>query len=394
VSDLRHPHPALERLLHPALEAARRALRQIEDEHIPASLKRVAASSSRRLPPPLADTLLRALEEPWLRRLALEEWSEAGGDLAETVSRLFLERPDGWETDAAEAAARSAEAAGHRTIHELEQRNRVLQARVDELGELLAAARRAASSPATAAGADPERLLESNRRLRARAEGLEEESGRARTMLAEMETILDEADRRVAELRRRLGRRPSGDDRPGNAGITFGTGDPLALARTLDQLNDTLIRVTTHQPGPDEPPPRLALPAGTRPDSEEAVRWLLSVDRPFRLVIDGHNVAHAVASPPDPTVRRRVELAAGRIRRLAEAPSSVTVFWDSRYEETGYRLSGVEIRYVPSADEAAVAMAGPAVVVVSSDRAVREAAERKGAVTLWSEALVGWMGAG
>jgi predicted RNA-binding protein with PIN domain len=59
-------------------------------------------------------------------------------------------------------------------------------------------------------------------------------------------------------------------------------------------------------------------------------------------------------------------------------------------------IGGVEVRFAEDdriADEEIIDAAAELsdVVVISSDRAVREGAEERGAVVLWSEALTGWL---
>jgi rRNA-processing protein FCF1 len=70
----------------------------------------------------------------------------------------------------------------------------------------------------------------------------------------------------------------------------------------------------------------------------------------------------------------------------------VLVF-DSKEEEA--KIPGlVEVRFVASADDEIVRLAAGLpgdVVVISTDREVRERAEHNGAIALWSDALVSWM---
>jgi predicted RNA-binding protein with PIN domain len=78
----------------------------------------------------------------------------------------------------------------------------------------------------------------------------------------------------------------------------------------------------------------------------------------------------------------------------------VVVVYDSAVSpeaETGSGPGGVRIRFTRnglSADDEIRRLAaegsGP-VVVVSSDREVREGSERHGAIALWSEALIAWI---
>jgi rRNA-processing protein FCF1 len=53
----------------------------------------------------------------------------------------------------------------------------------------------------------------------------------------------------------------------------------------------------------------------------------------------------------------------------------------------------VEVSFPASADEALIELAGQQanLVVITSDRRVREEAGRRGAVGLWGEALIDWL---
>jgi hypothetical protein len=378
------------RLLRPALDAARKALRLLDEEHVPVGLRRVVAASGRRLPAPLERTLIDHLERlDWLRTEALGHLDDG-----HTASRLFLERPDGWEETAAGLEAVRGDATAERLLQSSEAVNARLLAKVAGQTEGLRAARAEIERLRLESRSDPERtrLVESNRDLRDRMASAERAVLAEARRSDELERLLGEADRRIAELRRRsrVGQREA--PAPG-APQVFGAGDPLALARSLDHLLETLAR----RSGPERLDVKgpaaetFVLPQGVRPDQAEAVEWFLSLPRPVVVLIDGYNVGHELASVPDSGVRLRVEQMASRMRRMAEAPMTVVVFWDSRTDTDGWRSGGVDVRYVPSADEAIVEQSGRGVVVVSSDRAVREAAERKGAVGLWSQALLAWM---
>ena len=79
-------------LVAPAIKAARAALRRLDEDDVPARLRKVAAYQGGRLPAPLARKLLAALnDDEWLRGKALEELTDASGG-----AQLFLERLDGW----------------------------------------------------------------------------------------------------------------------------------------------------------------------------------------------------------------------------------------------------------------------------------------------------------
>ncbi|MGF1666844.1 MAG: hypothetical protein ACFCVC_11310, partial [Acidimicrobiia bacterium] len=125
------------RLIRPALEAARKALRLLDEEHVPIGLRRVVAASGRRLPAPLERTLIDHLERlDWLR-------AEAAGHLDDrhTASVLFLERPDGWEETAAALEAVRNDATAERLLESTEAANARLLARLAGQTEELRAAR-------------------------------------------------------------------------------------------------------------------------------------------------------------------------------------------------------------------------------------------------------------
>jgi rRNA-processing protein FCF1 len=72
------------------------------------------------------------------------------------------------------------------------------------------------------------------------------------------------------------------------------------------------------------------------------------------------------------------------------------VLFDSRFDLPGTYASThpqVEVSFPASADEALIELAGQQanLVVITSDRRVREEAGRRGAVGLWGEALIDWL---
>jgi hypothetical protein len=125
-----------------------------------------------------------------------------------------------------------------------------------------------------------------------------------------------------------------------------------------------------------------------------AIDWLLEGRSPVTVLIDGYNIAHELSPEPTASVRARVDHAAARLRRLAESPLTAVVMWDSRLSEDRRDVAGAVVRFVPNADDALVAEAAAVagdVVVITSDREVRERSEAVGAVGLWSQALLAWM---
>ncbi|NIA25155.1 MAG: hypothetical protein GWP04_06250 [Gammaproteobacteria bacterium] len=393
------------RVLGAAIRAARKALRDLDEDQILASLRRVAASTARHLPPPLARSLLRDLDRfVWLRDKAAEAWpaiTEAVGD--DAASAAFLLRSEGWEQVVEAAVA----ARSHRDlIDSLEG----LEARTRDLEHQLEVERGRADK----ARAD---TVEAERRARCQSNGisrkvqearLAERVGRlaAESRVAALERSLEqaigdlaEADGRVAFLREELlrTRRASGTSVATHGPDVWSVRDPAALASLLDQI----VASAQADPAPAqttevESSSPLILPAGVRPDSAVAIEWLLGQQEPFVMIVDGYNLSHQW---PDPLGREDINYRLARVRRLAVAPVRLLVIYDSTLPgggESGPGPGGIEVRFTDGgtiADEEIIRLSGAIegnVVVVSSDREVREGCPR--ALCLWGQALKEWLG--
>ncbi len=119
------------------------------------------------------------------------------------------------------------------------------------------------------------------------------------------------------------------------------------------------------------------------------------------MIVDGYNVLRNAEPGAFTTGRSRDRLAhdLARLRRRS-GTARVVVVYDSGFP--GHRdphiLQGeVEARFAAEEDLAddeivnLVASARGGVIVVTSDRDLRERTEKLGALTLWSEALNDWM---
>jgi hypothetical protein len=368
-------------------------LRVLDEAHVPPALRRVVAASGKRLPPPLERGLVDHLDRfEWLREKALEQLRSWGDPTRDEASTLFLTRTDGWERRIEELADVRDEVGAERSLDALDAANARLNGRVIELRQELQQARDEVEQLRQdhRSDADRDRLAAANRELRGRIDGSDRAVSEAQVRIRELELLLAEADRRILELRRRTQTRAGRPEGSSFAPQVFGVGDPLALAISLDHLIESLARSGEGRE-PEAVSPAPALPAGTRPDQAPAVDWLLSIARPLTVLIDGYNVGHELGPTPNAIVRSRVEQVGARLRRMAEGALTVVVYWDSVEDSAGWRSSGVDVRYVHSADDAIISHAGPGTVVITSDRAVREAAEAKGAIGLWSQALLSWM---
>lgn len=366
----------------------------LETDEVPAKLRRVVASSSRRLPAPLADTLLRQLEDhEWLRTAAAEF---AGDDEA---ARLFLTRPDGWETSLAELEG----VAGEQNLAD----------RVSALEKALAAAeaeRDVAKERAVRAVSDADdarsQAAEQAASVRSRVAAARQESAgelrevraalrRAEDTIARLEEELARAADRVAALRASKPAKPSAPP-PTTKPPTGGWKDVVEMGRAIDTfLAAARPDPVVATPGPAASEP-FRLPAGVAPDSADALRWLAQVRGSVTLVVDGYNAAFHVHGDDFSTAEAREALVVrlGRFKRSATANLKVIVVFDSAPGQLGPAGPGpVEVRWEHDADESVRQLARSTdgrVAVMSSDREVQAGAERAGALVIWSEALVSW----
>lgn len=383
-------------LLRPAADGLRRALQRMEDDDVPASLRPLADSSARRLPPPLLRRALVDLDgSEWLREEVMAEVDLEPG----TPPHLYLARPEGWEQDL--VARRQSELerreVGRRA--DLEQQLAAALERMERLEEELK------ESPDRVAAA--ERRVRD--RLRAQVEAAEhgrreaesvarDEARRAARLESRVERLtaeLDSAEARIDSLRQMLEkeRRASTTvEDPGPARGWF-PAEPVAMAEELDRIV-AAVRLPPGSVAPEAGDGREArLPVGLRPDRAEAVQWLMR--RPLIWLVDGYNVAFHLHDEPDSGTRTRLVAEAGRLAGLAATGSMVVIVFDSSVDSSSLPAERrARVVYAPSADEWIIEHAGPGTVVVSSDRRVREAAEEAGAAGIWSEALAGWIGGG
>jgi predicted RNA-binding protein with PIN domain len=388
-----------------AVEAARAVLRDLDGDEIPAPLQRIAASAAGRLPPPLASRVLRELDRnEWFRGKAAEAFDGEGDE----APGAFLERPEGWWATVATAAAeRRARAAEEQRV-ELARRTEVSAARLEEAKRRLKEAKAETADTKTQA----ERRIEELRRRLARETATDDGPDRREEIeslhrrLVAAGTAAEEAGARVAALQeevRRLRRERAAAERRLAAGTSSSLpADPVELARFLDLQEAALGRAQPSGGTAPAPVSPLRLPAGVAPDAGEALRWLGTVTAPVSIVVDGYNVLHKLdpATRGGSVERRRLGDELARWRRLASSRHRVVIVYDSGQPEEPVGegiVGGIEVRFAAdgrSADEEVIRLAGSLVgpvVVISSDREVREGAEAAGALTLWAEAVAGWV---
>ncbi len=403
------------RLLRQVVEVARGTLRDMEWRDVPRSMHQVAQSTGQRLPAPLEKRLLGEIDQDeWLREQAAGDFdgSEESDDPYERAAALFLLRPDGWE-DRLEGIRRDVRDAWNSDrIRRLERRIRNLES---DLKKWKGDARRA-HRDAEEAGREAERRVEQaweearstvEPELIDTCDRLRKDNRRLTGALEDTGAVLEETRQRLAETRadlereRRIEHAPP--SRPGRLNV-WADMDAVEAARQLDEV------VQAFFPGPEpvavEPVPGceepLVLPAGVAPDSPQAVEWLIELERPFTLLVDGYNVTGKMY-PADrfsrPEIRDRLQNDLAKLKLRAKRSPRVTVVWDSaRASETSSETlpNGIEVRYTREgwkADDELIDLAGglgASAVVFSSDREVREGAQRAGSLGLWSEALAAW----
>ena len=408
------------RLLHRVVKAARRTLRDMEGRDVPRTLHRVRQRTGRTLPAPLEEHLLRELDEnDWFREQVAGSvgGAEESDDPYERAAELFLLRHEGWE-DRLEGIRRDlSEARKSDRLRRSKQRISELES---DLKRWKADARRARKDAEKAERRADRRVEEAWAEARSTVEsGLietcEQQRREIRRLTGELEETgaeLVDARGRLAAAREDLERERRVDHappaRPGKLNVWADMG-AVEAARQLDEV----VNAFFPGPAPIEVRPvsagrePLVLPAGTPPDSRDAVRWLLELDRPFALLVDGYNVTGkmypADRYPPDrfslPETRDRLQNDLAELMLRAKGSPRITVVWDSgeaaEMNATVLR-SGIEVRYTSEgrkADDELIDLArdlGASAAVVSSDREVREGAQRAGSLGLWSEALAAW----
>ncbi len=390
-------------LLFPALEAARRALRQMDDKDIPPALRNLASRSGR-LPPPLAQHLLKALDgSDWLRAESVAAWKDIDPDDPDArrrASAAFLQRPEGWEAVVRSLADEVAETAAVRIEHKVSENLAKAERRIERLESMLAEAEeRARHSEASVA-----------ERLREQADRLARSKSRELLEFEQLQRIVGDLERRLTEvtaerdgLARGVASTPSRPvtppPRPAHRPGAWELGTPLELARHLDDLvaAGAVLPVETASPAGALRAGSMKLPQGLAPDRAEAIYWLIDQPAALMVAIDGWNAAHMLVSPPDLEARSRIVEAGRRLAVASVGKRRVIVMFDSREGNEHHRYPEVEVTFVDSADEGILELARTTtapLVVVTSDRRVREGAEAAGAVGLWSQALIDWLQTG
>lgn len=404
----------LAKVLGPAIDSARAALRELDRDDVPAKLRKVAGSSARSLPPPLTKALVREIDEnEWFRGKVLEAFED--GDATDDISAAFLHREQGWWLTVAAATAEGMAASASQQvvadaaqINRLEKQLDVEKRRVRDARQRAEEAEAALDRASSADAATLRNSLDSERRKRAGAEAARDAiEERARIVQGDLAA----ANAETARLLRRvlaLKKERAGLLRRLESGRSDSVPkDAVGLGRYLDRLVAAIDPYRDRgEPEPSHPGDGEAvfrLPAGINPDTAAAVEALAASPAPLVVVVDGYNVLGSIDAARMATSSARRDLLGllGRLLRFLGRGRVVAVF-DSALGDGRVSLkddAGVEVRFTSAgliADDVIVEMAaelGRGTVVVSDDRDVRERSEEHGAVVLWSQALIDWASA-
>lgn len=392
-------------LLAPAIDVARRVLSDLEVADTPAALRRIKASSARRLPPPLAKALLGELDGDAQFREKVQgaqDWDVTASDPLLMASALFVVRPEGWSSELDRLLA------DHLAVAD-EADRKTLTKRVRTLESELNAARQKTKLVRSKAEKEIKSLSEQLRQARSDRSAASRVSDREtrpwRERIAELTQLLDEAQADVSaaaarEKRLRADLRRSRQSSSGGEADqrkVWGSRDAKEMARMIDHLAilarpDAVAESTVELNSREA----FALPSGVAPDTPAAVDWLLSRESPTTLVVDGYNVTFLVDGQMFSKGEARQDLITRleRLKRSAKGPLRIVAVFDSQHGPIVPVLGApVEVSFVEFADDEVRRLAketeGP-VVVVSTDREVQDGSREAGAIVLWSEALTAW----
>lgn len=389
--------------LQPVIESARKVLADMEHDDIPASLRKVAKSSARTLPPPFAKSVIRELTNSERFRQSVSEQYEEKNPVDEDLVAFLADPEQGMDRIAERAnASKDLEKqtdlrSANRRIAELgaslaEAKARISALRAQHVGEL-ADARSSVSDGQIRAEARVEKLASALSAKDDEVKALTEELGGLADELASAEGRLISAVERGRRRQDPANRSPQGlrsDATPS---------DPLELALWLDNIERNMrpyrereeagVAAASVDP--------LRVDPGIAPDSGSALASLVE-QRPSRFILDGYNIAGEINASGFSTrvARDDVIRRAGRLARSTEA--EVLVVFDGPDDEgrSGFRsMDGVLVRFSRGnkADDviaALVASDPTGTVVVTNDRELRSRCTVDGCIPIWSTAFLEW----
>ena len=391
-------------ILLPVIEAARAELADMDADDVPIGIRKASKSSARRLPPPLARSVVNELTENDAYRTAVAARYLAA-TLVDDDLAAFLDRP----TEAMERInVRASEAQETALRSELNSANR----RIGDLESQLSEAKRRNSALLTQHGHDLDLARSSvsvgRRRAQARIESMAARISEGDAKISALEEELAARSKELASAEDRVvssvGRARRKDEAGGQSSqphpIDPTSSDPVELARWLDGVERVVrpFRERAVVAGAGVAAPPLRIEPGVAPDSESALTSLIA-QRPDRFLLDGYNIGGEIYADAFSTrmARDEVILRAGQLARRTEA--EILVIFDGPDDEgrSGFRSSsGVTVRFSRGvkADDviaALVASHPERTVVVTNDRDLRDRCTVEGCIPIWSTAFLEWL---
>lgn len=394
--------------LRPLIEAARKEIADMDSDDVPASLRRVAKSSARTLPPPFAKSLVHAMIDSRDFRSAVRDRYDAERHSDADLS-TFLEDPEAGLERIRSGADRQSEA---RAAGELDAAHDRIQSLVEQLAEAKRRMSALRSDHAAELSEARKAVAEDTLRAEAKVRKLDETAAEQQSVIDElgaerdrlMADLEDSAQRlaRVTERARKRDEQPG--PAPGASRVDMSPSDPVAFAQWLDDIERIArpFRDKDAIPAPDvrtRPPVHapLRVPSGIAPDSGSVLAALID-QKPRRFIIDGYNIGGQLHGDKFPTrdARDDVISRAGRLARKTEA--EIIVVFDGPEEEgrEGFRSpAGVSVLFSrgEKADDviADLVRSEPdGTVVVTNDRELRSRCTIDGCVPIWSSAFIDW----
>ncbi|MPY92750.1 MAG: hypothetical protein GEV08_06660 [Acidimicrobiia bacterium] len=426
------PAPAL----RPVAELALGVARSGEGEHppllAPPALRRYLSFA--RLPPAAQWAALRVLEDDEAFRLRVRD-ATTEDDIGE-LGWVFLDRPPGWEERLAEACGPPANETA--VVDRQERRNARRQAQADAARSRFEDRARSAEAEAERLKAEASELRRGQRSAAAEVEKLSaelvrvnEDRSQAVRQLKVSEALATERSTEARKLRQQVADLEAALAMTAAPGLPS-VGDPAAAGRTVDELNraaaaaaeassaaerlagalsSAVAALSPATPADDsgcvlladEPPRRplrrvpVRLPTGIVDDTRRAAEHLLRLPGAIVLV-DGYNVSKG-GWPDLELGTQRLRLANGLAELRARTGVQVELVFDGveqrqlvargipsnvrvRFSSVGVEADDLVLELV---DDLPVSRP---VIVVSSDKRVRDGARQRGASTLSSQTLL------
>jgi hypothetical protein len=391
-------------ILQPVVESAREELDDMEQDDIPAGLRKAARSSARKLPPPLARSVVKELVRNDSFRSAVAERYGARDEVDELLV-AFLDEPDSAIAAVAERGTQITDGRTRSEIDDAHQRIGVLEGQLAEAKRRTAALRTQHIHELEAARSEVSLAqTRAEARMEKMAITLSESRDEVVALIQEihhLSTDLASAEDKVVSAVEKSRRRGATVGQQGQVQRTDpAPSDPLELARWLDgvERNVRPFRakgVVAHRRSAVVP---LQIQPGLAPDSPSSLVSLIE-QQPRRFLLDGYNIGGEIHADGFSTRSARDDVIrhAGKLARSTEAEVRVVFDGPDDEERPGFRsAAGVVVSFSrgDKADDviaALVASEPDRTVVITNDRELRDRCTVEGCIPIWSSAFLEWL---